>query len=254
MPEGARVALVTGGSRGIGKAISLAMARTGVQVAINHLRTGSAKEVLEQIEKEGGIAASFQADIRHEDQIQSMIENVLHKFGRIDFLINNAGIADQLVPVVEQDVSAWQKVLDTHLKGTYICSKEVAKNMIKNKFGRIVNVTSIAGINGFPVRTAYGPAKSGIIMLTKILSVEWAPFNILVNAIAPGYIRTEMVDDLIRNGKLNEENICERIPMRRMGTTDEIAKIVLFLCSPAASYITGGTIIADGGWIAYGFI
>lgn len=117
-----------------------------------------------------------------------MVEKVLNAFGWIDFLINNAGISDQMVPVTEQEASTWQKVIEIHLKGTYLCSKEVAKSMVSNKFGRIVNIASIVGINVFPIRTAYGRAKSAIIMLTKILAIERAPFDINVNAIAPGYI------------------------------------------------------------------
>jgi len=228
------------------------MARTGVKVAVNHVSKGSADEILKQIEKEGYIALGFQADICHEDEIKSMVEKVLNVFGRIDFLINNAGIADQMVPVIEQDTNTWQKIIDINLKGTYLCSKEAARSMIKNNFGRIVNTSSIVGINGFPMRTAYGPAKSAIVMLTKLLAIEWASFNINVNAVAPGYIRTEMVEDLIRMGKLNEKKICDRIPLKRLGATEEIANVVRFLCSDAASYITGQTIIVDGGWVAYG--
>ena len=254
MAEKGKVALVTGGSRGIGRAISLAMAKTGIKVAVNHLRKGSAEEILKQIEKEGGIASSFQADIRQEDEVKSLVERVLNEFGRIDFLINNAGISDQMLPVVEQEASIWQKVMDTHLKGTYLCSKEVAKAMVKNKFGRIVNISSIVGINGFPLRTAYGPAKSAMIMMTKVLAIEWAPFNINVNAIAPGYIRTEMVEDLIQRGKIDEGKLRHRIPLNRLGTPDEIAGVVQFLCSGAANYITGETIVVDGGWVAYGYV
>jgi 2-deoxy-D-gluconate 3-dehydrogenase len=126
--------------------------------------------------------------------------------------------------------------------------------MIRNKFGRIVNISSIIGIDGFPIRTAYGPAKSAIIMLTKVLAIEWASFNINVNSVAPGYIRTEMVEDLIREGKIDEMKIRNRIPMKRLGTSNEVAGVVKFLCSEAANYITGETIVVDGGWVAYGYV
>jgi NAD(P)-dependent dehydrogenase (short-subunit alcohol dehydrogenase family) len=249
-----RIALVTGGSRGIGKAISIALAREGVKIAVNHVRRGSADEILKQIKKEGGFALGFQADISNEDEVKSMVEKVLDAFGRIDFLINNAGISDQIAPVIEQSSHRWQKLIDVLLKGTYLCSKEVARSMIKNNFGRIVNIASIAGFTGFPMRTAYCPAKSAIINITKILAIEWAQFNINVNAIAPGYIRTEMVEDFIRRGIFEEEKVRNRIPLKRLGTTEEIANIVLFLCSDAASYIIGETIVVDGGWLAYGHI
>ena len=248
-----KVAIVTGGGQGIGRAISLSMARENIIMVVNDVKRDSAEDVAKQIKKEGGIASSFQADVRNEDEIKSMVEMVIGTFGKIDFLINNAGIFDQMVPVIEQDSDIWQKVIDTHLRGTYLCSKEVARNMIRNSFGRIVNMSSVSGLGAFPMRTAYSPVKSAIIMLTKVLAIEWASFNVNVNAVAPGYIRTEIVEDSIRQGKLNEEKICNRIPMKRLGTGEEVAKVVQFLCSDAASYITGETIVIDGGWAAYGY-
>ena len=254
MSKEQKVALITGGGQGIGKAICLAMAREGIRVAVNDIKEDRAVEVVKQIEEEGGIGSSFQADVSNEDQIKSMVAKILRRFKSIDYLVNNAGISDQLVPVVEQDPDRWQKLVDIHLRGTYLCSKEIAKSMIRKKYGRIVNISSIAGLNAFPMRTAYSPAKSAIIMLTKVLAIEWASFNINVNAIAPGFIRTEMVEDFIRLGKMNEEEICNRIPLKRLGTSEEIAEIVLFLCSSSSSYITGQTIVVDGGWVAYGYI
>ena len=241
------VALVTGGSRGIGKAICLTMARKGIKVGVNYLRDGSADEVLKTINEEGGTAIGLQADVSKELEVKSMVMEMLEKFGRIDYLINNAGISDQTVPAVEQDVERWQKVIDIHLKGTYLCSKEVAKTMIKNNSGRIINISSIVGINALPMRTAYGPAKAAIINLTKVLAIEWAKFNINVNAVAPGYIRTEMVEDYIQRGIVNENDLKKRIPTGKLGTGDEVAEVILFLCSMGASYINGATIVVDGG-------
>lgn len=249
-----RVGLVTGGGQGIGKAICVEMAEKGIRVAVNDIRKDTADEVVTLIRKDGGIASCFEADVRKEDEIKAMVGKVLDGFGRIDYLVNNAGVPDQLVPVIKQDTGKWQELIDVHLKGTYLCSKESARSMIGNNFGRIVNITSIAGLNAFPMRTAYSPAKSAIIMLTKVLAIEWASVNINVNAVAPGFIRTEMVEDFIRQGKMNEEEIRNRIPLRRLGTSKEIAEIVLFLCSASASYITGQTIAVDGGWVAYGYI
>ena len=249
-----RVSLVTGGGQGIGEAICLAMARRGIKVAVNDINSSGADRVARDIERNDGIALGFQADISSEAEVKWMVQKVIERFGRIDYLVNNAGISDQLVPVVEQDTGKWQRLMDIHLRGTYLCCREAAKNMMKNTSGRIINISSIAGVNAFPMRTAYGPAKSGIIMLTKVLAIEWASVGITVNCVAPGFIRTEMVDNFIREGKMNEEEICNRIPLRRLGTTEEISEVVLFLCSPAASYITGQTIIVDGGWVAYGYI
>lgn len=242
------VALVTGGSRGIGRAICLAMAHSGIKVGINYSSKGSADEVLTKIRDEGGTAIGLQADVSKETEVKSMIMEMLNRFGKIDYLINNAGISDQSIPTVEQDVAKWQKVIDIHLKGTYLCSKEVAGTMIKNGFGRIVNMASIVGINAISTRTAYGPAKAAIINLTKAFALEWAKYNINVNAVAPGYTLTEMVEDYIKRGIVNEDQIKKRVPMGRLGTVDEVAEVVLFLCSKSASYINGTTILVDGGW------
>lgn len=247
-------AIVTGGSRGIGRAISLALAERGVKVLVNHAREGSADEVLGLIKENGGTAEAFQADIAQEDQVQAMVRKAADLFGRVDFLINNAGISDQIVPIVDQDSRKWQEVIDIHLKGTYLCSKEAAPYMIKNNFGRIINIASVMGLVGFPLRTAYGPAKSAIIQLTRVLALEWPRHNINVNAVAPGYIRTELVEDLIKAGKLNEKALLGRIPAKRMGAPEEVAEVVMFLLSEAANYITGTTIAIDGGWTAYGYI
>ena len=254
MVERQKVVLVTGGGQGIGKAICLSMAEKRVLVAVNDIDEQAAQRVVNEISQKGGKAVSFQADIGSEEQIESMVDQLINRLGHVDYLINNAGVTDQLVPVIQQDTHKWQRLIDIHLKGTYICSKVIGKYMLQNGFGRIVNIASIAGLNGFPMRTAYGPAKSAIIMLTKVLAVEWAGENINVNAVAPGFIRTAMVDAFIHQGKMNEKEILERIPMKRLGTPEEIANIVMFLCSDTASYITGQTIVVDGGWTAYGYI
>lgn len=249
-----KVALVTGGSRGIGKALCLALAREGVSVGINYVTEGSADLILEHISRLGGSVLGLKADIREEKEVKAIVDKMVDSFGKIDFLVNNAGISDQLIPIVDQETNVWEKVVDIHLKGTYLCSREVAKVMIKNEFGRIVNISSIVGLSGFPMRTAYGPSKSGIMNLTKVLAIEWAKCNINVNAVAPGYIRTEMVEDFIRKGTFVEEHIRRRIPLNRLGTPEEIVNVVLFLLSDAGSYITGTTIVVDGGWSAYGYI
>lgn len=242
------VALVTGGSRGIGKAICLAMTRKGIKVGVNYLRNGSADEALTIIEKEGGTAIGLQADVSKESDVNSMVKKMVEKFGRIDYLINNAGMSDQIIPIVEQDNQCWQRLIDIHLKGTYLCSKEAAKIMIQNNAGRIINLSSVVGLRGFPMRTAYGPAKAAIMNLTKVLAIEWAKYNINVNAIAPGAIRTEMLEDFIQRGIFNENELIQKIPMGRLGTGHEIAEVILFLCSTGANYITGETIVVDGGW------
>ena len=254
MLELKKTALVTGGGRGIGRVICLAMAQKGVMVAVNDIEQGLAESVVGEIQEQGGTALSVTGDIGSERDIKNIISMVIQQWGSIDYLINNAGISEQVVPIVDQDTDKWQRLIDIHLKGAYVCSKEAAKFMLKNGFGRIVNISSITGIMGFPMRTGYGVAKSAIIMLTKVLAIEWASANINVNAVAPGYICTQMVENFVREGKLDEKAISARIPMKRLGTSKEIADVVMFLCSESASYITGQTIVVDGGWTAYGSV
>ncbi|MGA2462977.1 MAG: 3-oxoacyl-ACP reductase family protein [Thermodesulfobacteriota bacterium] len=249
-----KIALVTGGGRGIGEAICLAMAAAGIKVGVNDVREDLALEVVDRIKKGGGIASSFQADISNEHEVKFMVERLLKTFGRIDFLVNNAGIADQIVPIMEYETNKWERVIDINQTGPFLCSREVARSMIKSNFGRIVNIASICGFNAFPMRPAYCSTKSAVIMLTKVLAIEWASFNINVNAVAPGYIGTEMVENSARLGKLSVESLCNRIPLKRLGSPKEVADVVLFLCSDGANYITGSTIVVDGGWTAYGYI
>ena len=249
-----KTALVTGGSRGIGRAVCEALVRNGVRVGVNYTSKGSADEVIAWAGEQGGEALDLRGDVRDESQVRSMVEKALREFGGIDYLINSAGVSDQVVPVVDQDPGVWQKVMDINLKGTYLCCKEVAKSMMENRFGRMVNMASIAGINAFPVRTAYCPSKSAVIMLTKVLAIEWADHNINVNAIAPGYILTEMVKDMMLRADFDKEKLCNRIPQKRLGEPAEIADVTLFLCSRGANYITGETIAVDGGFVAYGHL
>ena len=249
-----KAAIVTGGSRGIGKAVCEALVQNGVSVGVNYISKGSADEVIAWAKEQGREALDLQGDVRDESQVRSIVEKALREFGRIDYLVNSAGVSDQVAPVVDQDPRVWQMVMDINLKGTYLCCKEVAKSMVENRFGRIVNMASIAGINAFPVRTAYCPSKSAVMMLTKVLAIEWADHNINVNAIAPGYILTEMVKNMMLKADFDEEKICNRIPQKRLGKPAEVADVTLFLCSRSANYITGETITVDGGFVAYGHL
>jgi len=249
-----KVAVVTGGGQGIGRTIAMRFAEEGAWVVVCDINAEGVNRVSQDIVALGRRSLWFKVDVTDISEVDAMAATTAESFGRIDILVNNAGIPDQLIPTTEQDIDTWQKIINVHLRGTYLCSKRIGKEMMKNNFGRIVNMSSIIGLTAFPMRTAYGPAKSAVIMLTKTLAIEWAPFNINVNAIAPGYIRTEMVEGVIRAGKLNEEKLCNRIPLKRLGTKEEIANVAEFLCSDAASYITGATIVVDGGWVAYGGI
>jgi NAD(P)-dependent dehydrogenase (short-subunit alcohol dehydrogenase family) len=171
----------------------------------------------------------------------------------VDVLVNNAGIADTLTPTVEQNVDDWQRVVDVCLRGTYLCSRAVAKEfMLPQRSGRIVNIASIAGVVGLPTRNAYSASKAGVVMMTRTMASEWARWNITVNAVAPGYIRTPMLDALISAGKLDEAVVRRRIPAGQLGAPADIASAVLFLSSDGARYVNGTCLPVDGGWSAYG--
>lgn len=247
-----KVALVTGAGSGIGKSVAMFLAQDGASVIVNDLNNELANVTANEINNLGRNGLAVTADISCEDEVQRMVEKSIEVFGQIDFLINNAGISDQFVPTTEQKVDLWQRVIDVHLRGCYLCAKEVGKHMIENKYGRIVNLSSVVGIGGSPMRNAYGPAKAGIIMLTKTLAIEWARYNINVNAVSPGYILTPLVEKGINLGIVDDKAIIRRTPMGRLGRPEEIAEVVLFLLSDAASYITGVNLPIDGGWSSFG--
>jgi len=241
-----QVAVVTGGSRGIGRAISLELAISGRRVAIVYKSNkDKALETLKEIENVGGEGAIFQADITKWDEVEEVVKGVLTKWGRIDILINNAGITKDvlLLKMTEQD---WDEVLDTDLKGAFICTRIVARQMVKNREGRIVNIASVIGEIGNIGQSNYSAAKAGLIGFTKACARELSRWNITVNAVAPGYIETEMTKGLDESTK---QNYLNKIPLGRFGKAEEVAKLVLFLVSKDASYITGQVINIDGGLV-----
>ncbi|MGC8971420.1 MAG: 3-oxoacyl-[acyl-carrier-protein] reductase [bacterium] len=241
-----QVALVTGGSRGIGRAISLELAVSGRRVAIVYKSNkDKALETLREIKNLGGEGDIFQADVTKWNEVEEVVKGVLTKWGRIDILINNAGITRDalLFKMTEQD---WDEVLDTDLKGAFICTRVIARQMVKNREGRIVNITSVIGEIGNIGQSNYSAAKAGLIGFTKACAKELSRWNITVNAVAPGYIETEMttgLDESIKQDYLN------KIPLGRFGKAEEVAKLVLFLVSKDASYITGQVINIDGGLV-----
>jgi len=247
-----KVALVTGAGSGIGKSIAICLAKNGADVIVNDINIDLASATANDVNGLGRQGLPIIADLSNENEVNSMAEKAINVFGRIDLLVNNAGVVDQFVPTVEQNVDRWQRVIDIHLRGCYICTKTVGRYMVDKMYGKIVNISSVVGMAGAPMRTAYGPAKAGIIMLTKTLAIEWARYNINVNAVSPGYILTPLVEDAITKGKINDEVIIRRIPMGRLGYPEEIAKVVVFLLSDVASYINGANLPVDGGWTSFG--
>lgn len=239
-----KVALVTGAARGLGRAIALELAAAGAKVVVNYAGSeAKAAEVVEQILAKGGEAFAVQADVGQADDVERLVKAALEEFGRIDILVNNAGIArdNLLLRMKEAD---WDAVLNTNLKGVYLCTKAVSKGMLKQRSGVIINISSVVGIAGNAGQANYAAAKAGVIGFTKSMAKELAPRGIRVNAVAPGYIATDMTEILPEEVK-NE--IISRIPLGQVGKPEDIAQAVLFLASPAAGYITGQTLVVDGG-------
>ena len=243
MLEG-KIALVTGASRGIGRQIALTLAAQGAAVIVNYNGSAAkAEEVVEEIEKAGGKAEAIQCNVSDFESCKSMMEDIVSRYGRLDILVNNAGITrDNLImKMSEEDFDA---VIQTNLKGVFNCIKHISRQMIKQKAGRIINISSVSGVLGNAGQANYCSAKAGVIGLTKCMARELASRGITVNAVAPGFIRTDMTDVLKDNVK---EAIIATIPMKTFGETEDVANTVAFLASDAARYITGQVISVDGG-------
>ena len=241
-----KTAVVTGGSRGIGRAICIELAKQGANIVVNFSGSeAKAKAVVEEIEALGPKAIAVQADVADSASVDGLMKQALEAFGSIDILVNNAGITrdNLLMRMKEQE---WDDVIDTNLKGVFLCTKAVTRQMMKQRAGRIINISSIVGVAGNPGQANYVAAKAGVIGLTKTTALELASRNILVNAIAPGFITTEMTDALPEALK---ESMLKQIPLAKLGQPEDIAKAVAFFASDSASYITGQTLHIDGGMV-----
>ena len=243
-PLEGQTALVTGGSRGIGKAIAISLAKAGAEIAVNYSQSPEkAKEVVSEILKSGGNAYSLQANVSEESSVNELIKAVLNRSQRIDVLVNNAGITKDGL-LMRMKTEDWQSVINLNLTGAFLTTRAVARAMLKQKKGRIINITSVVGLIGNAGQANYSSAKAGLIGLTKSTAREFASRGITVNAVAPGFISTDMTKDL------NNEEILSAIPLQKFGIPEDIAGTVKFLASdPAASYITGQVINVDGGMV-----
>ena len=249
-----KTAIVTGSTKGIGLGIARAFAREGAVVVVNARGGKDCQAVAAEIGKEGRRAIAIPADLSRSDEVRRLAreaEAVLG--GRVDILVNNAG-QPRVAPSVDLPEADYRYTLDLNLTAYFLLSQEVGRGMLGRKSGAIVNVSSINGTIAFPERLAYCVSKAGVNMLTKVMAIEWAGEGVRVNAIAPGYVATEMVKGLAAKGILDRERLSRRTPMGRLGLPEEVAEAAVFLASDAAAFVTGSVLTVDGGWTAYGYL
>lgn len=236
-------AIITGAGRGIGKAIGEALAGRGVNIVVVDVNLDMAKEAASDLEKLGVRSVGLKADVSNSSEVSELFENAVKEFGKIEILVNNAGITKDglLMRMKEED---WDAVMNINLKGTFLCSKEAVKIMAKQRYGRIINIASVVAFMGNPGQANYSASKAGIVGLTKTIAKEYASRALTVNAVAPGFIATAMTDVLAENVK---QDMMKAIPMGRFGTSKDVAAAVLFFAAPEAGYITGQVIHVNGG-------
>ena len=246
-----KVAIITGARRGMGKSHALKLAKVGAKVVVSDISQEECQLVVDEIKKEKGEAIAVKCDATKKEEVDNMIKAAVDKWGKVDILVNNAGIC-QFKPFLELTEEEWDRTLNINLKGYFLCAQAAAKEMAKQKSGVIINIASVAmgeqGI-GFPNIVHYCASKGGIVGMTEALAVELAPYNIRVNAISPGMIETPMIDPVKQDPKIMEAMLA-RVPTRRVGKPEEVSNLVLFLASDVSSYMTGSTVVIDGGWLA----
>jgi NAD(P)-dependent dehydrogenase (short-subunit alcohol dehydrogenase family) len=243
-----KIALVTGSAQGLGKEIASSLAQNGCSLVLADIIYP--EETAKQIEEIGSRSISVQADISDEAEVKNLVKKAISEYKKVDILVNNAGIS-QLSYTATEDlpIEEWDKIIAVNLRGTFLCCKHVGKQMIRSGGGSIINISTTAGMTGVPRAPAYCASKAGIILLTKSLALEWVRYNIRVNAIAPHYLETELTKGLRASEKVYD-GLVKQIPMRRFAKPAEVVGTVLFLSSPASSYITGTVIVVDGGFLA----
>lgn len=245
-----KVAIVTGGSFGIGRATAIAFARQGASVVIADCVEDLNRETLQQIEADGGKATFIKCDVSKASDIEAIIDKTISMYGRLDFAFNNAGIEGVAATTQQCTQENWERTLAVNLTGVWLCMKHELSHMLQQGSGAIVNCASVAGLVGFPSLPAYVASKHGVIGLTKTAALEYAKWGIRVNAVCPGVIKTPMIDRFTGNNKQAEQQFVDMEPVGRMGEPAEVAAAVIWLCSDAASFVTGVALPVDGGWIS----
>lgn len=243
-----KVAIVTGSTKGIGRAIAIGFANEGATVIVCGRSEDLAKSLVDELTGKGNKAVAMRLDVTSSDSINNIVDEAVNQFGRIDILVNNAGISPIWKRAEDTSKEAWDQIINTNLTGTFLCSQAAGREMIKQKSGKIINMTSVGGEVALPRLVAYCASKAGIVLLTKVLAAEWAQHNILVNAIGPAYVETEFTAGL-RDNKAIYEEIKGKNPLGRFAQPEEIVGTAVFLASNESNYITGQTIFVDGGWL-----
>jgi NAD(P)-dependent dehydrogenase (short-subunit alcohol dehydrogenase family) len=244
------VVVVTGAGRGLGRATALAMAQEGAHLVLAS-RTGAELEAV-AAEVEGDVLV-LPTDVRNPSEVARLMDTVAGRFGRLDVLVNNAGTG-LAQPTEDLPLAAWQRILDTNLTAPFLLCQAASRIMLPQGNGCIINICSLTSLAGIPMRAAYGASKGGLLALTHALAVEWGPRGLRVNALAPGFIRTALQDDLVRRGLFPMDRIAGRTPARRLGRPEEIAAAAVFLASHESSFVNGEVLVVDGGWLANGWV
>lgn len=247
-----KTAIVTGAGRGIGEGIALALAREGASVVLTARSLAEITDVAKRIEAQGGKALPYSADVSQMGDIEGLFKATLEQFGTIDILVNNAGVSHPVASILDLDLEHLDRVFAVDFKGVYLCCRRGGREMVAaGKGGVVINISSIAGLTPLPL-AVYGPMKAAVNMLTRILAREWAPHGIRVNAVAPGYVLTPMMRDMIERGERDPGSLLDRTPMHIMLDPTEVAEAVVYLASPGARHVTGVVLPVDAGWLSDG--
>lgn len=243
-----KVALVTGAGSGMGLETAKAFAESGASVVLADINLTTVAQIAKELTDAGYKALAVECDVTNEEQVKTMLEKTIATFGKLDAAFNNAGVQSLVADTADLTSAEYDRVMNINLKGVWLCMKYELQQMRKQGSGAIVNCSSLGGLVGLPGRAAYHAAKHGVLGLTKSAALEYAPRGVIINAVCPGTIHTPMVDKMFEAGDLSEEAVTDLAPIGRLGTSREIADAVLWLCSPAASYIVGQSIAVDGGY------